>query len=476
MSIGSILNMARSGMNAQQTAVQIASQNIANAQTDGYSRKRVELTTAMSTVYPFGTLGTGVDVKTISRSRDALLDATYRTDSANQSAADTTASTLSQIQQVFGEPSDSGLSAALDTFWNSWSDLASDPTNGAAKAAVRSAGDNVASTLNRFAKQIDDIDQSNRESMNSDVNQINQTAKQVGELNQQIVAAEANGNVAGDLRDQRDLLLDKISTMTGGQVIERSNGSVGVYAAGRILVDGTMVKSLQMNDGQPPTVTFAGDTTPLTTMGGSLGAKIDISANRIPGVMAKLDSLAKQLVTTVNAIHSAGTTYSGTPAQPAAAGNFFDVTNPPPAGGDPLMTARGIKLAASLAGPDDVAAAGAGAPGPGDNSTASVLAALIGNPVSFTSSSGAAMGTASFSDFYSGAVGDVATQVQYAQDDATVQQTLVSNADQQRQSVSGVSTDDELISVIQHQHSYQAAARLVSVVDDMTQTLIDLGR
>src|SRR5262249_55580084 len=123
-----------------------------------------------------------------------------------------------------------------------------------------------------------------------------------------------------------------------------------------------------------------------------------------------------------------------------------------------------------------VAAGGAGATGPGNNDTASAMAALQTGLVSFTNAGGTSLGTDSMGGFFSGIVGDVATQVKYAQDDSTVQQTLLSNATNQRQSVSGVSTDEELINVIQHQHSYQAAARLVSVVDDMVQTLVDLGR
>jgi flagellar hook-associated protein 1 len=157
MSIGSILNMARSGMKVQQAAVQVASQNISNAQTEGYSRQRVELATSLSTVYPWGTIGTGVEIKSITRARDAMLDATYRGDASAKSGAETTSAALTELQSIFNEPSDSGLSASLDAFWGTWSDLANDPTSGAAKAAARAAGDTVASTLNRFARQIDDL-------------------------------------------------------------------------------------------------------------------------------------------------------------------------------------------------------------------------------------------------------------------------------------------------------------------------------
>jgi len=473
MSIGSILNTAREAMAAQQIAVKVTSQNIANATTEGYSKQRVELQAALPTVFPFGSVGTGVAVAGITRARDALLDAAYRTDAAGAAAADASSTTLSQIQSVFGEPSDTGLSASLDAFWSAWSDLSSDPTNSSAKSVVRQAGANLASTLNRFASQLDQLDQFNREGLNSDVGQVNTLTKQIAELNNRIVSAESNNQTANDLRDQRDLLLDKITKITGGQVVEHANGSVAVFAGGRMLVDDTTVKQLEVYDGQPPTINYAGTTTAIAGIGGTLGARLDVSATQIPMVMSKLDALTQNLVQSVNAIHSTGTTFSGNPPVAGAAGNFFDVTNPPPAGTDPRLTARGIRLAPTLAGADDVAAAGAGATGPGNNDAALALANLRTTAMSLTSLAGST--TATLNDFFNETVGGVGTAVQQAQDESTVQSTLASNADNRRSAVSGVSTDEELISVIEHQHAYQAAARLVSVVDDMTKTLVNLG-
>lgn len=474
MSIGSILNSARQGMNAQQTAVQIASQNIANAKTEGYSRQRVELAAQLPTIFPYGSVGTGVAVASITRARDALLDGVYRTDNALAKNASTTADALARVQSIFGEPSDTGLGAALDAYWSSWSDLASDPTNVSAKGVVRQAGQTLANTLNRFAQQLDAVDQNNREGMNAGVNQVNKLSGQIADLNRRIVSAESGGQPANDLRDQRDLLLDQMTQLVGGQVIEHANGSVAVYAGGHMIVDDTTVKKLEMHDGQPPTVTYQGSTSTIDGIGGTLGAHIDISANRIPMVMSKLDAIASGLVQSVNAIHSTGTVYSGNPPVGSPAGNFFDVTNPPPSGGDPLMTARGIRLAPTLIGANDVAASSGTAVGPGNNDVAAQLAGLRSTPVTLTSKAGTA--TATISDFFNETIGSLATDVKEAQDNTTVQGTLAANAQTRRESVSGVSTDEELISVIEHQHAYQAAARLVQVVSEMTDALVNLGR
>ena len=475
MSLSSVLNMARTAMSAHQTALQVASQNISNATTEGYSRQRVELTTSLPTVFPYGSVGTGVAIQGVTRARDTLLDAAFRQGSAGAFAADTTSTALSQIQSVLGEPSDTGLNAALDAYWSAWSDLAADPTNPAAKSMVRETGNNVANTLNRFASQLDQVDQNNRERMNADVAQVNQLTATIAKLNNQIVSAESSGQSANDLRDARDNAVDQLSNLVGGQVVEHQNGSLAVYAGGRMLVDDTTVRQLEVADTQPPTIGFTDGGPPINGMGGSLGAEITVSSTTIPNVMARLDSLAKGLVEQVNAIHSAGTVYTGNPPVASPAGNFFDVTTPPPSGTDPRLTARGIRLDPTLTSAN-VVTAGAGATGPGNNTAALAMAALRDSSVGFTSASGGAISTAKFGDFYNETVGIVATATQHADDDATVQHTLASNADTRRQSVSGVSTDEELIKVIEAQHAYQGAARLVSVVDEMMQTLVDLGR
>jgi flagellar hook-associated protein 1 FlgK len=322
---------------------------------------------------------------------------------------------------------------------------------------------------------VDQLDQSNREAMNNDVNEVNTIAKQVAQLNNQVISAESNGNEAPDLRDERDRLLDRVAKITGGQVIQRASGSAAVYVGGRMIVDGASVTPLQMNDGQPPTVTYQGSATPLAGIGGSLGAEIDLSANRIPAMMDKLDTLARGIIQTVNSIHTAGQIFSGTPPVGSPAGNFFDVTNPPPAGVDPRLTARGMRLSPTLVNGSAVAVSGGSAVGPGENSTALALAGLRDTRITLTSGSGATT-TASIAEFYNSIVGDLATETKQASDDSSVHSVLAASAETRRQSVSGVSTDEELISVIQHQHAYQAAARLVSVVDQMTQTLVDLGR
>jgi flagellar hook-associated protein 1 len=152
------------------------------------------------------------------------------------------------------------------------------------------------------------------------------------------------------------------------------------------------------------------------------------------------------------------------------------VTTPPPAGTDPLLTARGIRLAPTMTSAAAVAVSGGAATGPGDNTVALTMAGLRDATQTLTSSTGATVATTTVGDYFDSIVGDVATSTSQADDELAVKNTMTSNAQTRRQSTSSVSTDEELISVIQHQHAYQAAARLINVVDEMMQTLVGLGQ
>ena len=463
MSLTGILSIARTAMNTAQTAVQVASHNISNAQTEGYSRQTAVIEATPPLRYPYGSLGTGAQVATIQRSRDALLDQTYRTDAGAAAGADSSRDTLSSIEGVFGEPSDTGLSNSIDAFWSSWSDLSSDPTSMAARGVVRERGAQVAGQLNDFARRLDTLAQTTNEHIGASIDQINQLTSSIASLNPQILADEAGGASANDLRDSRDLAVDKLAKLTGGTVVNHDDGSVSVYVGGRAIVDGPVARALTTSGGQPPKVVFKDSGAQLSQIGGSLGAYVDAVTTTIPNVSKQLDALADGLVTSVNTIHNGATLASG-----AAAGNFFETSAAVPPGN----TARGIRLASTLTGAADVAAAGAGKD-VGNNDVALALAQLRDTTRTFADPDGSST-TASIGDYCRHVVAGVATASQSAADNATVHDTLASHSDTLRQSVSSVSTDDELVSIINHQHSYSAAAKLVSTVDQMMQTILDM--
>ena len=161
MSITSILSVARSGLTAQQAAIETISHNIANAETEGYSRQRVTLSANVPQLFPYGNIGTGVGITNVERVRDALLDGSFRREAGSASFHGTSRDLLTAIEGVLGEPSPTGLAASMDAFWSAWSDLASDPTSSAARSVVQQRGSAVATMLNGFDQQLTDAQQQN---------------------------------------------------------------------------------------------------------------------------------------------------------------------------------------------------------------------------------------------------------------------------------------------------------------------------
>ncbi|HEY8312078.1 MAG TPA: flagellar basal body protein, partial [Gemmatimonadaceae bacterium] len=193
MSINSILGTGALALQAQQTAIETAAHNISNANVAGYSRQVVNLQPNTPLYTANGAIGTGVVVRDISRVRDTMLDTNYRAQSSLSSGYTTQGDILTSIGQVFGEPSSTGLSNSLDQFYASWSDLSNNPTSTAAKSVVQQRGAAVASTLNQFSNNLDQVAANALGSANQQVSDINGYTAQIASINKQIVAVEANG-------------------------------------------------------------------------------------------------------------------------------------------------------------------------------------------------------------------------------------------------------------------------------------------
>jgi flagellar hook-associated protein 1 FlgK len=466
MSIGSLLSIARSAIFAHQTAIQVTSQNISNAEVEGYSRQNADIEALPPQWFPQYSVGTGVTVRDITRVRDTLLDATYREQTGSAEGYGMRRDLLEQIESIFGEPSDSGLSSTLNQFWSSWSDLANNPTSETARGVVQQRGTQLAGLINNFAKRLDVLQSSTRDRINNTVEQVNALAKQVAVLNEQIIASESGGHPANDLRDARDRAVDAMAKLVPTRVVEHSDGSAAVLLGSYTLVDGDTVNTIEPKvvAGTPTSyaIGYAKSSTPFTRVGGALGAMLDALNTDIPTVRGQLDTLAAGLVSAVNAQHTQGWTAAG------AGVPFFD-----PAG----TTASSIALSSQVKADASVIAAGGTVNATGDNSIALALSRLRDQALASGSlPSGSPLAGTTFNNFYRDLVSRVALDTSSADQSATVYQTLAAQADTRRQSVSGVSTDEEMVSLIKHQAAYSAAARLVKVADEMAQTLVQLGQ
>jgi flagellar hook-associated protein 1 len=421
------LQTALSGLIASQEAIDTTGHNIDNAETPGYSRQTAVLQTnpslpihAMSPITgKGGQLGEGVSVATITRIRNTYLDAQYRAQNAGLGAASTEAEELQQAQSAFDEPSSSGLSSQISAFWSAWSSLANSPSS-AAREGVVSTGTQLATTLNQLSGQISTIAGQATQQYNAitgATGEVQDDANQIAQLNQQIKLSEQAGQQPNDLLDRRDLLLDKLSALGNVTVTQAADGTdtVNFGDAAKPLVEGATVN-------WPQTLTAAA--------GGQLGALLKLSGptGQLASYQTTLNEVAAQLSGSVNALHTSTPFFSGT-------------------------TAATIAVAVT---PAQVQTSGAGVSG--GNEVAQAIAALRGGTAERT---------------YTGLVAQVGSDVRTAQDDQTTAQAVVSSISNQRQSVSGVSLDEEMTNLISFQRGYEASARTLTAMDEMLSTLID---
>ncbi len=420
------LQTALSGLLAEQQALDVAGHNIANVNTEGYSRETAVLVTNRPIEIPAmsvltgkgGQLGTGVSVETYTRIRNAYLDAQYRTQNSALSGSTTEAEELQQAQAAFNEPSESGLASQLSKFWSAWSNLANSPETG--KQGVVAAGEQLARTFKQLTTQLETIStQANQQyaSLTGPTGEVQDLANQIAQLNGQIKLAEEAGQQPNSMLDRRDLLLDKLSSLANITVAQQPNGTdtVSFGDAAKPLVEGTTVN-------WPQTLTAAA--------GGQLGALLGLTSpgGALASYQTALDGVAERLVGSVNELHTSTPFFSG-------------------------FTASTIAVAVE---PSEVQTSSTGTVG--GNDVAQAIAALRGG---------------SADQSYSALIEQVGSDVKTAKDEQSNNQTTVTAIGNQRQSVSGVSLDEEMTNLITFQRGYQASARTMTAMDQMLETLIE---
>lgn len=456
MSLTSLLSIARSALLTQQKAIDVTGHNIANANTPGYSRQRLMLQPAAPLQTAIGQLGRGVTAASLERFRDQHLEAGYRRENGDLGRFTSQNDVLSEVERAFGEPSDTGLGAGLDQLFAAFGDLANDPTSPTARTLARQAGASLTRSFQDADRRITEAATLVQGKLAGAVNDINEIAKQIAQLNAQLQGNSTGAREAPDLKDQRDKLVDQLSSIAGIRVIPRDNGTIGVLVGDVLLVDGTQAASLEVRDQGNGVfaVGIPGSGRTLTFQSGEVAALTELSATTLPALRAQLDALARGVVTEVNTLHAAGRTLTG-----ATGVNFFDPTG---------LTAASMQLSLDVQrSTDNIAAGASGAPG--DNAVALSIAALRTSGV-------ASFGGRTLGESYQLLVTDIGAQVRDASQQQTAQEVLVSQAEALRRSVSGVSIDEEMTALISQQNAYSAAARLVSVADEMMRDVLAMVR
>jgi flagellar hook-associated protein 1 FlgK len=436
------------GLLAQQRLLDTTGHNIANASTVGYSRQEASLVASPALEIPAGGiaggagahLGSGVDVQSYRRVRDQFVDLQYRAQNTNLGHWAARARTLDSAELALAEPGENGINEQLARFWDAWADLANAPEDPAAKQALVEQASALADAFKTVRGQIDTAkgqafaeyqDLARPASAGDPGGEVAQIATELAELNDTIKRFVTVGDMPNDLLDRRDHLLDQLSGFGQISVEAQADGTVNVSFVDTVAAGTTypVVTGATATWAGPP----AGDA---WSPGGRLGGLLEASrtGGTLDGYLASIDAIATSLAGVVNA------TYGGT---------FFE-TGPGPAAGT-------LRVAAALEADPRLVDAGTGASG--SNDVALAVSQLSDHP--------------DVDRAYRAFVAEIGAEVREATRQEGNAQVLTDAVENRRQSVSGVSLDEEMSNLVRFQRSYQASSRAMSTLDEMLDVLIN---
>lgn len=447
------LEIARRGLSAARLGMEISGHNVANANTPGYSRQRPVLATTDPYTLPSLCrpqeplmLGTGVEAKKVERVRDSFLDIQIRAEASRHGTWEVQRDALGEVETIFMEPSDTGLSALFSRFWSSWQELSKNAENTPTRAVLVQNAESLAGAVRHTRSLLDTVRDDQRQLVNIYINDINSKARQIAALNVQIAHSRASGDEPNDLLDKRDLLMDELAQLTSFTAVEDSLGAVKITVGALTLVDGR-------NSYDVPQITdWSGD--PFTsspydqfTEGKLYGVRQNLA--KVASYTADLDTLAAALISEVNARHAAGYGLDGSTGTA-----FFTGTGSSDIGVNPDLAANLALVAAALS---------PGAPGDGANALA--VARLETTALD-------ALGRSTLSGYYQNLVSRLGVEAQEAGRMTDNQKALVDQLTFRKDSISGVSLDEEMTNLVQYQYAYMASARVIIALDSLLDTLI----
>ncbi len=454
MSLFGMLGMASRALDAQRFGLDVVGNNLANVNTAGYSRRVIDYG-AVPPVDRFSA-GTGVDVLGVRSTRDRLYDKRLFDESPLEQQHAALADALGLSEVALGQPG-SSIDAALADFFDAFAALADTPQSPTARQQVVTQGQALAGAFNGMATRLADATSAADARVRDDIQQINALTSRIASLNKSI--ASSDPSQALHLRDEQTEAVKELSGLIGTQVLDLADGTVQVATrSGRPLVIGANAYALAI-DNAPLTgharVLSNGVDITAEIGDGHLGGLIQARDGQMPAYASQLDALAHAVATQVNSVHGAGYDLSGAPGV-----SFF--TPPSTVAG----TAATLQMNAAVAGnPSLVAAAGIAAPG--DNQAARALADLRDASI---------VGGATADDAWTSLAYQVGSDVSRARAEQSSRSEIVMQIEQLRDSVSGVSIDEEAAMMLRFQRAYEANARFFTVIDETLQTLLSLKR
>ena len=444
------LLIASQALQTMQGAIGATSNNIANAKTPGYTREVPQFTESPLSQYGNVVIGGGVNLTGLQSVRDQLLSLQIQNQTSLQSSADTQSSILQQVETNF-TTTGGDITSALSAFSSSLAQLSANPSSSAVQQGVISSGQNLARAFNTTSKAVTSAQAGADTQVTQTVAQINTLTKQIAQLNGQVAQLTAAGKDTGTTQDQRDELVQQLSKLTGLSVMQTSEGETITTGNGTPLVIGNQSFTLQTttgSDGMQHVLDFSGSDITTAIKGGQLGGAIELRDQVLPGFLTQLNSLASEFTASFNAAQAQGFDSKGNAGQ-----SFFSV----PASG----AAAGMSV--TISDPSLVAISSDGSAG--SNGNVANLSAALTKPL--PSGQTATQAYAYLVDQVGTATSDAKTQ------STAIGQNLLQLNNQQG-SVSGVSIDEETTNLIRFQTAYQAAARVVSTIQQLNSVTINM--
>lgn len=516
------MEIAKRSLFAQQAALQTTGHNIANANTVGYTRQTVHFVASrpmeavgwMRSNVP-GQIGQGVEFDQITRIREKFLDSQYYNENQYLGEWAARSNTLEKLEAIVNEPSDTGIRQTIEGFWNAWQTLSKEPENVTARAALKEKALALTDSFNHAGKQLRELSEDLTNSIDVVSTEANTILKQIASLNNEIFRVEGLGNNANDLRDQRDLLMDNLSQIVNVTAVETESGYtvkmgdtelvnginvtatfdrefVAAQAASGQLRSGeikgllvsrddylasyrfqldAMVKSLVQGK---VTVTLPkGTVVPEGTVIGNKTYKGSIEERTLNADDPQARTIS---VNGINGLHQLGYTLEDPPQtgipfftlkEGATEFSAESITLNPEIEKKVANIAASLRVEADADGNVKVIR--------GNNDAALLLAGLRNQKFDFdpTSAGTPLLTSGTFDEFFRAMVGQLGVQGREADRQLTNQQILVDQVESRRQSVSGVSLDEEMSNMIKFQHAYNAAARAMTTFDEMLDKVIN---
>jgi flagellar hook-associated protein 1 len=474
--IGSAFDLIASALDADQSALSIVANNVANANTAGYTREVPNWQENAPIEIDGVSYGTGVTQTGPTSVRDSVLEERLTQQQQLASASSARLTALNALQAVF--PPDSGSSSAtagdigsdLTNFFDSFSSLEANPTDNALRQEVLSTGSTLAGDVSNAAASLNSQRSALDQEASSVTGEVNSLTSSIAQLNQQIQSLSANSD-AGTLEDQREQDISQLSQLIGiNQITTEDNGLSITTTSGQLLVSGET--SQQLTSGLVDGVTHfylggADVTSPLESGGGQLGGDLSARDQDIPKTLASLDQLAYSVATSVNAQNNAGTNLDGNEGTGTNANGVTGMGNTPlyiftePS----QVSGSALSMSVAMTDPNQIAGAGFG-DGNDDNSNAVLMANLATQTI---------VQGQTPSNYYSQFVSDLGSTVSEVQNENTAQSASVTQLQTQISSTSSVNLNDEASSLQQFERSYQAASEVFTVLNTVMASALNLG-